>query len=90
MLFSLDFPNKTGRDQISSLRQQISDWIEDRPREWIDIRSFHAVDVDVQNQRVKYNVIIRHRKSWHNYSAIQESKSDILIFLHELRKTIGG
>jgi len=82
---SMDFDGKTGSDKIDFFRRQISEWIEDRPREWIHMDAFRMVDVDIHQQRVRYDVILRHRESWCNYAAVQDSKSDILVFLHELQ-----
>jgi len=89
VLFSLKFSSsKIGREQIRFLKRQILEWIEDRPREWSNFDSFRVVDVDMERKCVEYNIVLRHRESWHNYSAVQESKSDILIFLHELQNSI--
>jgi len=85
---SMEFSEKTGSNQIYFFQRQISEWIEDRPHEWFHLDSFRMVDVDIHQHRVTYEVVLRHRESWHNYAAVQDSKSDILVFLHELRSSV--
>ena len=74
------------RDQIDFLHRQLSDWIEDRPHEWHRIVSlrFEEVDDDAEQKCTKLNGVLCHRESWHSYSAVRDSKSDILVFLREL------
>ena len=83
---SIKLSEKIGRDQIHFLLQQISEWIENRPCEWIRLLSFQMVDT--QQQCTRCDVILRHRESWHNYPAVQDSKKEILIFLEELQSNL--
>ena len=85
---SMELSDKTGSNQIYFFQRQISEWIEDRPHEWFHLDSFRMVDVDIHQHRVTYEVVLRHRESWHNYAAVQDSKSDIRVFLHELRSSV--
>ena len=100
-MLSLEFPGSIGRDRAYFYRHQIEEWIADRPREWIDLDSFRLAGNDIrehqqpqqqllqqEQQRVVYNVVLRHRESWYNYATVQESKSDVLFFLHELRRRV--
>jgi hypothetical protein len=64
------------------------EWIEGRPREWANLDVFRAVNVDSELKYVEYNAVIRHKESWHNYQAVEQSKSDALIFLLELQNKI--
>ena len=84
----MEFSGKTGRDKINFYQRQISEWIEDRPCEWVRLDAFRMVDAGIRQQGVKYDVVLQHRESWYNYAAVQDSKSDILIFLHELRNGV--
>lgn len=76
------------RDQIHYFQRQISEWVESRPREWTDLGPFQLQEVfegDQQQKCMEYRFVLRHRESWQNYPAVQESKSDLLLFLHELQ-----
>lgn len=85
---SMEFSGKTGSDKIDFFRRQISEWIEDRPCEWTHLESFRMVDTVSHQHSIKYDVVLRHRESWYNYASVQDSKSDILVFLRQLRKNV--
>ena len=85
---SMEFSGNAGSDKIDFFRRQISEWIEDHPCEWTLLDSFRMVDADIHQQSVKYDLVLRHRESWCNYTAVQDSKSDILVFLRQLRKSV--
>ncbi|MGK3746694.1 MAG: hypothetical protein ACI8RD_002264 [Bacillariaceae sp.] len=88
VLFLLKFPVHIRREQIQIFRKLIMEWIEGRPREWANLDVFRAVNVDSELKYVEYNAVIRHKESWHNYQAVEQSKSDALTFLLELQNKI--
>jgi len=87
VLFSLKFPGHIRREQIKIFRGKIIGWIEDHPREWDNLDVFRAVNVN-ELECVEYNIVIRHRESWQNYSTVEQSRSDALVFLLELKQNI--
>ena len=83
---SMEFSGNTEGDKINVVRNHILRWIESHYREWVALVSFRMIDTDIHQQDVKYELILQHRESWHNYAAVQDSKSDIVAFLRELQK----
>lgn len=89
VLFSLKFPGHIRREQIQIFRGKVIEWIDDHPCEWDNLDAFRAVNVDSELECVEYNIIIRHMESWQNYSTVEQSRSDALVFLFELKQNIG-
>lgn len=83
---SMEFPGETEGEKIDMVRSHILKWIETHSREWVSLESFRAVDNNIHQQDVKYELILQHRESWCNYESVQDSKSDILAFLRELQE----
>ena len=83
---SMEFPASIEGDKIDLVRNHISEWIDTHSREWTSLESFRMMDTDIHQKYVKYELILRHRESWGNYSAVQDSKSEILFFLRQLQK----
>lgn len=82
----MEFPGTIEGDKIEMIRNHISEWIEIHSHEWTSLESFRMMDTDIHQKYVKYELILRHRESWHNYAVVQDSKSDILFFLRQLQK----
>jgi len=82
----MEFSGKTGNDKIDFVRRQISLWVKNRPGEWKNLDSLRMVASDAHS--TKYEIVLRHRESWYNYWAVQDSKSDMLVFLHQLQNDI--
>ena len=83
---SMEFSDKTGSEKIDFVERRISQWIEDRPCEWTHLESFRMVGGD--EHCIQYDLVLRHRESWYNYAAVQDSKSDMLVFLRQLRNNV--
>eukprot|EP00533_Pseudo-nitzschia_delicatissima_P000302 CAMPEP_0116098292 /NCGR_PEP_ID=MMETSP0327-20121206/11146_1 /TAXON_ID=44447 /ORGANISM="Pseudo-nitzschia delicatissima, Strain B596" /LENGTH=1019 /DNA_ID=CAMNT_0003590071 /DNA_START=36 /DNA_END=3095 /DNA_ORIENTATION=- len=83
---STEFSDKTGSEKIDFVQRRISQWIEDRPCEWTRLESFRMASGDTHY--IQYDLVLRHRESWYNYATVQDSKSDMLVFLRQLRNNV--
>eukprot|EP00536_Pseudo-nitzschia_multiseries_P008388 jgi/Psemu1/325184/estExt_fgenesh1_pg.C_2110027 len=71
-------------DRIDGVRRQILEWIEARPHEWHGIESLRVAELDGARCWA-FDLVLCHRESWHNYSVVEDSKSEFLLFLGGLQ-----
>lgn len=86
VLFALKFNACMTQEKGSYLRKRVTEWIEDHPCEWNNLILFRIVDADFELKLVEYNIVIQHTKPWHNFSLVEQSRSDTLMFLLDLQK----
>lgn len=86
VLFALKFNAYMTQEKGSYLRKRVTEWIEDHPCEWNNLILFRIVDADFELKLVEYNIVIQHTKPWHNFSLVEQSRSDTLMFLLDLQK----
>jgi len=83
----LKFTTNVTQEQLDSFRSEMTEYIRDRPREWIKLVSFRCSRVETELQYLEYVLIVQHREAWQSFSTIQVSKGDVYIHaLHLQRK----
>ena len=66
----------------------MTQWIQDRPREWIKLIAFRCISVQTELQYIEYILILQHREAWQNFAAVQDSKSEVFMFALDLQKEL--
>jgi hypothetical protein len=68
--------------------REITEYIKDRPREWIKVASLRCIRVETEIQFLEYVLIVQHRESWKNFATMQVSKSDIYVRALQLQRDL--
>lgn len=84
----LKFTIDVTEQQLNVFRRRIAGFMKDRPREWIKLNEFRCRRVENELQYIEYTVNIQHREAWQNYPAVQQSRSELLIFALDLQKAL--
>jgi small-conductance mechanosensitive channel len=74
--------------QIELFRKRITEYVKERPREWIRLVSFRCKRIEADLGFMEYVIIGQHREAWQNLPAIVQSKSDVLCFGLETQKEL--
>jgi hypothetical protein len=74
--------------QIELFRKRITEYVKERPREWIRLVSFRCKRIEADLGFMEYVIIGQHREAWQNLPAILQSKSDVLCFGLETQKEL--
>jgi hypothetical protein len=88
VFFNLKFPINTSSRRLKIFRSRITQWIQDRPREWIKVNAFLCTSVQTELQYVEYTLILQHREAWQNFAAVQNSRSDVFTFALDLQREL--
>ena len=77
---------RIGTDEVDLIHRKIMEWVEGRPHEWYSLASFRFAECEnvKQQKYTELSIVLCHRESWHSYCAVQDSKSEFLLFLSEL------
>ena len=71
------------------LRQQLKDYMHNRPREWLTYICFRLCAVDVERGYCEFAIVGQSRYSWAQWGEIHESKAQLLGFTLELQQKMG-
>lgn len=85
----LKFTMDITREQVDEFSRRIVMFIKDRPREWIKLVSLRCTHFELEQQYLKFALIIQHREPWQSYGTIQVSKSHVYIHALQLQKELG-
>lgn len=88
VFFYLTFTINSTKQQLRIFRRRITQWVEDRPREWIKLNAFRCLRVQTEQQYIEYILNLQHREPWQNYNSVQNSKSDVFMFALDLQKEL--
>ncbi len=84
----LKFTMNVSQSQLDAFRREITEYIKDRPREWIKVVSLRCIRVETELQFLEYVLIVQHRESWQSFATIQVSKSDIYVHALQLQRDL--
>lgn len=84
----LKFGVDVSTEQIESFRVRLTEYVKQRPREWIRLIGFRCTRVEADLGFMEYVIIIQHREAWQNLSAVLESKSDVFSFGLQAQKDL--
>lgn len=82
----LKFPVDTRFGKFKAFRSAVEKFILARPREWRSFSAFRATLVQVDLGYIQYVLVVEHRESWQNISALLGSKAQLASFALELQK----
>ena len=83
--FATDVPYST----IMIFRSAVEKFIDERPDEWVGMAGFRTTRVEAELNFVEYAIVLKHRKSWHNFVPLMESKATVASFVVEAMKQLG-
>lgn len=84
--FTLKFGLDTSKEKLMQFHKNLIKLVEDRRLEWNRLKDFRCTRVEGDLGFIEYAVILQHRYSWQNYSAIMDSKSAIMLECLELQR----
>lgn len=84
----LKFPINVSYAKLEIYRQALEEYVRNRPREWLAMTSFRAVNVEAALGYVEYIVCVDHRESWAAWRAIRTSQAHLASFSVELSKKL--
>lgn len=84
----LKFTMNITKEQLDEFRRRITEFIKDRPREWIKLVSLRCTHFETDQQYLKFALIVQHRESWQSFATIQVSKSHVYLHALHLQKEL--
>jgi hypothetical protein len=74
--------------KVQLFRDTITNFVKDRPREYIAVLGFRATRVDQELGFIEYILSVQHRESWQNMGPVLDSKSNLASFGLEVAKKL--
>lgn len=84
----LKFPIEASMKQRQLFRRQMTNFIKERPRQWIKLVAFRSTRVEVDLGFIEFMLVIQHRERWQNVNAILVSRGEVLTYAIELQKEL--
>lgn len=85
---SLKFGIDISYEKIKIFKTAVEEFLKARPREWLMLVGFRAIDVFVDRGYIEYKVIAMHRDSWQTVASIQESRATLTSYCLEVSKQL--
>jgi hypothetical protein len=76
-------------EKAQIFNKTVERFVKDSPREWVSLVAFRAGAVEQHLGFIKYSIVLQHRESWQNISAILNSKAEVTSFSLEVAKQLG-
>ena len=75
-------------DNLKKFRDALNKYVADRPRSWDSVSFCRHDDFDVDSEKVKFTISVRHRHSWQDAARIKVNRADLVRFLYETSKEL--
>ncbi|GAX10966.1 hypothetical protein FisN_2Lh496 [Fistulifera solaris] len=89
VFINLKFSTSVPYERLKVYEEALRKFIRNRPREWASFITFRVLRIQVEQGFIEYITILQHRLAWQEIFAIQESRSEVAAFCHELSKKMG-
>lgn len=77
------------QEQLDTFRQEVTQFVKDRPRSWIKIVNMRCDSIETEMQYLQYVIIIQHREKWQSFLAIQIDQGEVFVFCQKLMRKLG-
>jgi hypothetical protein len=88
LTLTLYFMDTATEDELSTFRDAIESFVQDRPRIWDSILFFRCESINQDLQMMEYIIRIRHTKAWQDAATILMKKAELLKFCFETGKKL--
>ena len=85
----LKFGVDTPLHKIEEFRRLVTEFVKDRPREWLCLIGFRSTRIEADLGYIEYVIVLQHRESWQSLGLLLQSKADLSSFCLELQKKLG-
>jgi hypothetical protein len=76
-LVMIKFGIEVPYQKIEIFEEALRRFVKARPREWLNLSGFRATRVEADLGFIEYIVILQHRDSWQNVSALRASQAQV-------------
>lgn len=84
----LKFSVNTTQVQRQTFRTKVTEFVRERPRQWVRLVAFRTNRVETDLGFVEYILVIQHREKWQNLPAILTSRGAVYNYSIELQKEL--